>query len=78
MDELQSINHPSIKEVRGKGLMLGIELSEKTTPYVKKMQDAGLIAAMSSTDVVRFLPPINVSKNEIDEALGVIREVFSQ
>ncbi len=77
LTELKKIEHPSIVDTRGKGLILGIELSEKTTPYVKKMQDSGLIAALSSTDAIRFLPPINVSKEEIDEALSIVRQVFS-
>ena len=77
LKQLEKLEHPSIVKVKGKGLMIGIEISEKTTPYLKKMQDAGLIAASSSTDTVRFLPPINVSKKEIDEALVIIREVFA-
>lgn len=78
LEELKKLENPVIVKIKGKGLMLGIELSEKTTPYVKKMQDVGLIAALSSTDTIRFLPPINVSKKEIDEALVIIQEVFAQ
>ncbi len=78
LSELKKLQHPLIVKVKGKGLMLGIELSEKTTPYVKKMQDAGLIACLSSTDTIRFLSPINVNKKEIDEALVIIRKVFAQ
>lgn len=77
LSELQKTEHPSIVKIKGKGLMIGIEFSEKITPYVKKMQDAGLIAALSSTDTIRFLPPINVTKTEIDEALTIIKRVFA-
>ncbi len=74
---LRKIKHPSILEIRGSGLMIGIELNENTTPYLKKMQDLGLIAASSSSDTIRFLCPICVTKNEIDEALVIMKEVFS-
>lgn len=47
LEELKKINHPKIKEVRGKGLMIGLELTENVTPYLKSMQDKGLIAASS-------------------------------
>lgn len=77
LNELSKIKHPSILEIRGSGLMIGIELNENTTPYLKKMQDLGLIAASSSSDTIRFLCPICVTKKEIDEALLIIKEVFS-
>jgi acetylornithine/succinyldiaminopimelate/putrescine aminotransferase len=77
LNELRKIKHPSILEIRGSGLMIGIELNENTTPYLKKMQDLGLIAASSSSDTIRFLCPICVTKKEIDEALVIIKEVFS-
>lgn len=77
LGELKKIKHSAIIEVRGSGLMIGIELNENTTPYLKKMQDLGLIAASSSSDTIRFLCPICVTKKEINEALGIIKEVFS-
>lgn len=77
LNKLKELNHPAILSVKGKGLWIGIELKEQTTPYLKKMQDKGLIAASSSSDTIRFLPPINISKKEVDEALSIIKEVFS-
>lgn len=76
LDELRKIKNPQIKEVRGKGLMIGLELVENVTPFLKSMQEKGLIAASSNSDTIRFLPPINVSKSEIDQALKIIKEVF--
>lgn len=76
LQELRKISHPLITEVRGEGLWIGIELKENTTPYLRQLQDKGLIAASSSADVIRFLPPITVSKKEIDKALEIIKEVF--
>ncbi len=77
LNKLKELNHPTILSVKGAGLWIGIELKEPTTPYLKKLQDKGLIAASSSSDTIRFLPPINISQKEVDEALSIIKEVFS-
>lgn len=77
LSKLKELNHPAILSIKGAGLWIGIELKEQTTPYLKKMQDKGLIAASSSSDTIRFLPPINISKKEVNEALSIIKEVFS-
>ena len=77
LDQLNQLKHPAILKVRGKGLMIGLQLKENTTPYLKKMQENGLIAASSSSDTIRFLPPITVTKKGIDQALSIIKEVFS-
>lgn len=77
LEELSKIKNPKIREVRGKGLMIGLELTENVTPYLKSMQDKGLIAASSNSDTIRFLPPITVNKKEIEQALKIIMEVFN-
>lgn len=77
MEGLKKLNHPAILNIRGRGLWIGIELKENTTPYLKKMQDNGLIASSSSSSTIRFLPPINVGKKETDQALVIIKKVFS-
>ena len=77
LGELQKVKSPKIKEVRGVGLMIGLELTENVTPYLKKMQDKGLIAASSNSDTIRFLPPITVNKKEINQALKIVQEVFN-
>ena len=77
LEELKKIKNSKIKEVRGKGLMIGLELVENVTPYLKAMQDKGLIAASSNSDTIRFLPPISVNKKEIDQALKILKGVFS-
>ncbi len=76
LEQLNKLNHHAISAVKGSGLMVGLEIKENTTPYLKKMQDMGLIAASSNSDTIRFLPPITVSKKEIDQALIIIKEVF--
>jgi len=77
LEELKKIKNPKIKKVRGRGLMIGLELTENVTPYLKSMQDKGLIAASSNSNTIRFLPPIIISKKEIDQALKIMRKVFN-
>ena len=76
MQQLQSIDSPVIKEVRGKGLMIGLELTEPPTPYLKKMQEHGLIAMPTSGNTIRFLPPITFSKENVDEVMQIMHKIF--
>jgi LysW-gamma-L-lysine/LysW-L-ornithine aminotransferase len=76
LEGLKKIKHPAIVKVRGAGVMIAIELKENTTPYLKKMQDLGLIAASSSSDTIRFLAPVCITKKDADFALKITGEVF--
>ncbi len=73
LTELKKMNSPVIREVRGLGLMIAIELKVKNSEYAKKLQDNGLIAIPTLANVLRFLPPIIIRKEELDEALDIIR-----
>jgi ornithine--oxo-acid transaminase len=74
--ELQKINHPSIKEVRGKGLFIGIELTENARPYCEALKEKGLLCKETHDTVIRFAPPLIISKEELDFALEKVRSVF--
>jgi acetylornithine/succinyldiaminopimelate/putrescine aminotransferase len=76
LTELKKINNPLIKKIRGKGLMIGIEITEPTTPYLQKMQKLGLLAIPSNGNVIRFLPPIIITKGHVDEAVEIVRKAF--
>lgn len=76
LHKLKQIKHPLIKDVRGLGLMIGIELSEYVTPYVKKMQDYGLLTIPTAHNIIRFLPPITFNKRNVDEVVKIVKEVF--
>lgn len=77
MSELNKIEHPSIKEVRGRGLFIGVELTEPARPYCEKLKDLGLLCKETHDNVIRFAPPLIIKKDEIDWALGKIKEVFN-
>ncbi len=78
---------PVITEVRGQGLLLGIGLDpalipseEGKTPalvVVRRLMEKGLLAPPAGPETIRLLPPLNVTDDEVDEALGIIREVLS-
>jgi len=73
---LRELKSPVIKEVRGKGLLIGVELKEKARPYCEKLMEKGILAKDTREDVIRFAPPLIIQKEEIDWALARIREVF--
>ncbi|MFD1031999.1 ornithine--oxo-acid transaminase [Metaplanococcus flavidus] len=78
MDQLKEISHPSIKEVRGRGLFIGMELNEAARPYCEQLKELGLLCKETHDTVIRFAPPLIISKDDLDWALERIRKVFSK
>ncbi len=71
--------YPSIiKEVRGTGLLIGIQLHTDQTKFIKKLMDNKLLAIRAAENVVRILPPLNIKIKEIDLALKIINKVCSK
>jgi predicted acetylornithine/succinylornithine family transaminase len=77
MERLKSLKSDKIREVRGLGLMIGIELKEKAGPYVQALMEKGVIVLLAGANVIRLLPPLVISKEEIDQALKALSEVLS-
>ncbi len=69
---------PAIREVRGLGLMIGVDLTLEARPAVLKLAEHGLIGIAAGTNVVRFLPPLNITRAEVDEAVEKIEQAFGQ
>ncbi len=67
-----------IKQIRGKGLLIGIQLHKDQTLFIKKLMKNKLLTIKASENVIRILPPLNVKKSEIDIALKVINKVCSE
>jgi acetylornithine/N-succinyldiaminopimelate aminotransferase len=67
-----------IKQIRGRGFLIGIQLHQDQTKFIKKLMDDKLLTIRAAENVVRILPPLNVKKNEIDEALKIINKVCSK
>ena len=67
-----------IKEVRGTGYLIGLQLFFEQTKFIQKLMDNNLLTIRASENVVRILPPLNVKKTEIDLALKIIKKVCSE
>ncbi|MDB0066756.1 aspartate aminotransferase family protein [Candidatus Pelagibacter sp.] len=65
----------TIKEVRGVGLLIGLQLHNDQTKFIQKLMDHKLLTIRAAENVIRILPPLNVKKKEIDMALKIIRKV---
>jgi acetylornithine/LysW-gamma-L-lysine aminotransferase len=77
LEQLQHIESKRIREVRGLGLMIGIELKEKAGPSIQKLMEKGVIALLAGTTVIRLLPPLVISKNQIDAVVSALGEVLA-
>ena len=64
-----------IKDIRGRGLLIGIQLYKDQSNFIKKLMDNKLLTIRAAENVVRILPPLNVKKNELDQALKIINKV---
>jgi len=76
MDKLRQIDSPLIRDVRGMGLMVGVELKQKVTPYLKALQDHNILALNAGMTVLRFLPPLVISYEQLDRLVGALTEVL--
>lgn len=76
-EQLRSIEHSSIKEVRGSGLFIGVELNVPARSFCEQLKDLGLLCKETHDFVIRFAPPLIITKEEIDWALEKIRAVFA-
>ncbi|WP_290716532.1 MULTISPECIES: ornithine--oxo-acid transaminase [Exiguobacterium] len=76
MEKLKQINNPMIKEVRGRGLFIGIELTEAARPYCEALKEKGLLCKETHETVIRFAPPLVITKEELDWAFERIEQVL--
>lgn len=78
--KISSWNFPIVKDVRGKGLMIGTQIDPAIKPFDIEVRclEKGLCTTTAGTDVVRFLPPLNISDKEIDEGLAIYKSVLEE
>ncbi|MGD2064213.1 MAG: aspartate aminotransferase family protein [Nitrospirota bacterium] len=75
--ESLAAGHPGIREVRGRGLMLGLLFDKPAAPVLEGLREQGVIALPAGPDVVRMLPPLIISRAEVDEALAALDKVLA-
>lgn len=74
---LQNLTHPAIKEVRGRGLFIGVELHEQARKYCEQLKERGILCKETHSTVIRFAPPLVISKEELEWAIEKIQDVFT-
>jgi acetylornithine/N-succinyldiaminopimelate aminotransferase len=69
-------SYPIVKELRGKGLMIAIELTKPCAEIVADALERGILINCTSNNVIRLVPPLVISKEELDEVISVLREII--
>ncbi len=78
LNHLKKLYPNIIKNIRGKGLLIGIQLHKDQNKFIQKLMDNKLLTIRAAENVVRILPPLNVKKNEVNQALKIIQKVCSE
>ena len=76
ISELKKLDKDVIADVRGKGLMVGVELTKPGAEYVDKLREAGFLINCTADKVLRFVPPLIITKEEIDEFVKALDEIL--
>jgi len=76
LSELNKLSDLKVKEVRGRGLFIGMELTENARPYCEALKEEGVLCKETHEKVIRFAPPLVITKEQIDWAMEKIKRVF--
>ena len=76
--QLRTLHSPKLKEVRGRGLWIGIELHGKARPYCEALKEEGILCKETHDHVIRIAPPLVITREEIDWAFERIRKVIEK
>ena len=77
VNRIETLANPGIRAVRGKGLMIGIELKQKSTPVLRGLQERGVLTLPAGTTVIRLLPPMIWERAQVDELMVALEDVLS-
>jgi ornithine--oxo-acid transaminase len=77
LEQLRGIESPNVKEVRGLGLWIGLEMTGRARPYCEKLKEEGILCKETHEHVIRFAPPLIITKDEIDWAVAKVRKVIA-
>ncbi len=76
LERLRALQSPLIREVRGRGLMIGIELTQRVQPYLERLCERGILALPAGPNVLRLLPPLVIEREQLDQVLDVVADVL--
>ena len=77
LERLRAVRTPLIRAVRGRGLLLGIELNQRAQPYLEALCERGVLALQAGPNVIRLLPPLVITEEQLEWVLNAIEEVLS-
>jgi acetylornithine/LysW-gamma-L-lysine aminotransferase len=77
MGQLSQIDSPLVREVRGLGLMVGIEIKQKVAPYLQSLMEMGVLALPAGMTVIRLLPPLVITQSQIDRVVIALQEILA-
>jgi acetylornithine/LysW-gamma-L-lysine aminotransferase len=77
-EKIRALNLPIVREVRGLGLMVGIELKQKVAPYIKALQEKRIIALNAGLTTIRLLPPLVITYQQLDQVVAALAEVLAK
>lgn len=72
LDELRARNLPGVREIRGLGLMVGLELRGRVTPVLQALQERGILALPAGKTVLRLLPPLTITRDELQQVVDAV------
>jgi len=78
LEQLKTIKSPELKEVRGKGMWIGIEMNGKARPYCEALKELGILCKETHDHVIRIAPPLTITREEIDWAVKRIKQVIEK
>ena len=76
IEELRKLNHSNIKSIRGKGLLIGVELTVDADPYIKKLLELGIVSLTVQKNMLRFTPPLIISDEEVEYTVEKVSRLF--
>jgi len=76
LERLRGLSSPLVREVRGLGLMVGVELKRAARPFIDALVDKGVLTLPAGATVIRFLPPLVISREELDRVAEAVGEVL--
>jgi acetylornithine/LysW-gamma-L-lysine aminotransferase len=77
MEKISAIHSPLVREVRGLGLMIGIELKQKVQPYLRELQKRHVLVLNAGMTVIRLLPPLVITYDQLDWLIKELTEVLT-
>jgi acetylornithine/LysW-gamma-L-lysine aminotransferase len=77
VERLRAMASPRVREIRGLGLMIGLELKEKAGPFAQALMQEGVLALLAGTTVLRFLPPLVITREQVDRVVDALAKVLA-